>query len=182
MRLDAGYGKQLRKRKIRLQPPPTTTFQVTRSNELLFEGSVVGIDAYSIELVQKQQTRKNETIRTAKENMIVKQLIQHIVYEDEHFVVLNKPQGLAVQGGSMVTESLDRYLPALAESLDGHDEHKALRLVHLLDKETSGVMVLARSRRAAAKFSTLLQRGVVHKSYKALVSTTASSPCTRTGG
>ncbi|KAI9907244.1 hypothetical protein PsorP6_004249 [Peronosclerospora sorghi] len=58
-------------------------------------------------------------------------------------------------GGSMVTESLDRYLPAIAESLDGHDEHKALRLVHRLDKETSGLLVLSRSRLAAAKFSTL---------------------------
>ncbi|KAI9906300.1 hypothetical protein PsorP6_004495 [Peronosclerospora sorghi] len=79
----------------------------------------------------------------------------------------------------MLTESLDRYFPALAESLDGHDEHKAIPkqcLVHRLDKETSGVLVLARSRLAAAKFSTLLQRGVVHKSYEALVATTASSP------
>ncbi|KAI9914267.1 hypothetical protein PsorP6_008447 [Peronosclerospora sorghi] len=174
---------QLRKRKIRLQPPSTTTFQVTRSNSLLFQGSVVGIDAYvfhtklqSIALVQKQQTRKNETMRTPKEKSIVKQLRQRIVYEDEHFVVLNKPEGLAVQGGSMVTESLDRYLPALADSFDGHEEHKALRLVHRLDKETSGVLVLARSRLAAAKFSTMLQRGVVHKSYKTLVATTASSP------
>ncbi|KAI9917854.1 hypothetical protein PsorP6_012334 [Peronosclerospora sorghi] len=170
---------QLRKRKIRLQPQSTTTFQVTRANALLFEGSVVGIDAYvfhtklqSIALVQKQQTRKNETMRMPKEKRIVKQLRQRIVYEDEHFVVLNKPEGLAVQ----VTESLDRYLPALAESLDGQDEHKALRLVHRLDEETSEVMVLARSRVAAAKFSTLLQRGVVHKSYEALVATTASSP------
>ncbi|KAI9910983.1 hypothetical protein PsorP6_010992 [Peronosclerospora sorghi] len=174
---------QLRKRKIRLQPPSTTTFQVTRVNALLFEVSAVGIDAYvshtklqSIALVQNQQTRNNETIRTPKEKRIVKQLRQRIVYEDEHFVLLNKPEGLAVKGGSMVTESLDRYLPALAESLDGHDEHKALRLVRRLDKETPGVLVLARSRLAAAKFSTLLQRGVVHKSYEARVETTASSP------
>ncbi|KAI9895917.1 hypothetical protein PsorP6_019220 [Peronosclerospora sorghi] len=174
---------QLRKRKIRLQPPSTTTFQVARANALLFEGSVVGLDAYvfhtklqSSALVQKQQTRTNETMRTPKEKTIVKPLRQRIVYEEEHFDVLNKPEGLAVQGGSMVTESLDQYLPALAESVDGHDEHKALRLVHRLDKETSGVLVLARSRLAAAKSSTLLQRGVVHKSYEALVATTASSP------
>ncbi|KAI9915469.1 hypothetical protein PsorP6_006811 [Peronosclerospora sorghi] len=108
-------------------------------------------------------------MRTPKEKRIVRQLRQRIVYEDEHFVVLNKPEGLTVQ-------SLDLYLPSLAESLDGHDEHKALRLVHRLDKETSGVLVLARSRLAAAKFSILLQRGVVHKSYEALVATTASLP------
>ncbi|KAI9912764.1 hypothetical protein PsorP6_006738 [Peronosclerospora sorghi] len=166
---------QLRKRKIRLQPPSTTTFQVTRANALLFEGSVVGIDAYvfhtklqSIALVQKQQTRKNETMRTPKEKRIVKQLRQRIGYEDEHFVVLNKPEVLAVKGGSMVTESLDRYFPALAESLDGHDEHKALRLVHRLDKETSGVMVLARFNSVATWCR--------HKSYEDLVATTASSP------
>ncbi|KAI9919318.1 hypothetical protein PsorP6_017501 [Peronosclerospora sorghi] len=182
---------QLRKRKILLQPPSTTTFQVTRANALLFEGSVVGIDAYSIALVQKQETRKNETMRTTKEKRIVNKLRQQIVYEDEHFVVLNKPEGLAVQvdryKGSRQpsiasrlygerVESLDRYVPALAESLYVHDEHKALPLVHRLDKETSGVLVLSRARLAAAKCSTLLQRDVVHKSYEALVATTASSP------
>ncbi|KAI9910053.1 hypothetical protein PsorP6_010842 [Peronosclerospora sorghi] len=108
-------------------------------------------------------------MRTPKEKRIVKQLRQRIVYEDEHFVVLNKPEGLAVQGGSMVTESLNLYLPSLAESLYGNDEHKSLRLVHRLDKETSGVLILARFRLAAAN-------GVVHKSYEALVATTASSP------
>ncbi|KAI9911164.1 hypothetical protein PsorP6_009915 [Peronosclerospora sorghi] len=83
-------------------------------------------------------------MRTPNEKRIVKKMRQWIVYEDEHFVVLNKPEGLAAQGGSMATESLDRYLPSLAESLDGHDEHKALRLDHRLDKETSGVLVLTR--------------------------------------
>ncbi|KAI9914357.1 hypothetical protein PsorP6_008489 [Peronosclerospora sorghi] len=159
----------LRKRKIRLQPPSTTMFQETRANALLFEGTVVSIDAYvfhtklqSIALVQKQQTRKNETMRTPKEKRIVKQLRQRVVYEDEHFVVLNKPEELAVQ--------------LLPSHLGGHDKQKALRLVHRLDKETSGVLVLARSRLAAAKFSTLLQRGAVYKSYEAIIATTASSP------
>ena len=82
-----------------------------------------------------------------------------------------------------MTESLDRYLPSIAASLTGRhyqsqqdkNEHLTLKLVHRLDMDTSGVLVLARSRLAAAKFSDLLRNGLVQKTYVALVSTSSSS-------
>ena len=90
-----------------------------------------------------------------------------------------------LQSGSTLTESLDRYLPFLAKFMgsgsckqaknnDDDDQQETLRLVHRLDKETSGVLVLARSRLAAAKFSALLRSGAVHKTYEALVARRSS--------
>ncbi|CAI5727203.1 unnamed protein product [Peronospora destructor] len=175
---------QLRKRKIRLQSPSfnVSSSQTTRANSLLFEDSVVSIDVHlfrskmqSIAPKTQQVTRQEETLGTRKDKTRAKHLRQCLLYQDKQFVILNKPHGLAVQDGSGLTESLDRYLPSIAASLTGRhyqsqqDKDLTLRLVHRLDMDTSGILVLARSRLAAAKFSKLLQNGDVHKTYQALV-------------
>lgn len=67
-----------------------------------------------------------------------------ILHEDESILVLNKPPGLAVQGGSRTTRHLDAMLAALETG------GERPRLVHRLDRDTSGVLVVARTRRAAA--------------------------------
>ena len=71
-----------------------------------------------------------------------------VIYRDEHAIVINKPAGLATQGGTKMTEHVDGLLDALM--FDRTDRPK---LVHRLDKDTSGVLLLARTARAAAHFS-----------------------------
>ncbi|MCL2804906.1 MAG: RluA family pseudouridine synthase [Treponema sp.] len=68
-----------------------------------------------------------------------------ILYEDNSLIIVNKPAGLAVQGGKGVKTSLDKLLPAL--------------LVHRLDKDTSGVLLTAKGQEAASNFSRILGRG-----------------------
>lgn len=75
-------------------------------------------------------------------------LIERVVYKDDEVIVLDKPAGLAVQGGTKTTRHLDGMLDLLRF---GSKERP--RLVHRLDKDTSGVLVLARTR-AAAEFLT----------------------------
>ena len=67
-----------------------------------------------------------------------------MLHRDAHVLVIDKPAGLAVQGGSKTAQHLDGMLDALA--FDGERP----RLVHRLDKDTSGVLLLARSANAAA--------------------------------
>jgi len=67
-----------------------------------------------------------------------------VLYRDDDVIVLNKPHGLAVQGGTGTSRHLDGMLDALAAGGDRP------RLVHRLDRDTSGVLLLARSARAAA--------------------------------
>lgn len=71
-----------------------------------------------------------------------------ILYEDEDVIAFNKPAGLAVQGGSGLKENLDDMLKALA-----HKKHGKPKLVHRLDRDTSGVLLVARTPRAAARLS-----------------------------
>jgi 23S rRNA pseudouridine955/2504/2580 synthase len=86
-----------------------------------------------------------------------------ILYEDEALIVLNKPAGLAVQGGSGTRRHLDGMLAALAEG------GEKPRLVHRLDRDTSGVLVVAKSARTAATLARAFQQHRVQKLYWALV-------------
>lgn len=90
-------------------------------------------------------------------------LKQMVIFEDNRVMVLNKPAGLAVQGGSSQTHHLDGMLQALAG--------KGARplLVHRLDRDTSGVLVLAKNARIAAELGKLLQGREIEKIYWALV-------------
>jgi len=87
-----------------------------------------------------------------------------VIYRDDHIIALNKPPGLAVQGGSGTTKHVD----GLSEALRfGYDEKP--RLVHRLDKDTSGVLVLARTREAAAGMTAAFRHRETRKIYWALV-------------
>ena len=91
-------------------------------------------------------------------------LASMILYEDDDIMVLNKPPGLAVQGGSKTTQHLDRLLEGLG---DGPETRP--RLVHRLDRDTSGVLVVAKRRSVAAKLGRAFQTRSVRKIYWALV-------------
>jgi 23S rRNA pseudouridine955/2504/2580 synthase len=87
-----------------------------------------------------------------------------VLHKDDAVIVLNKPPGLATQGGTGLTEHLDGLLGYLK-----FGAAEKPRLVHRLDKDTSGVLLLARSARAAAKLAEALRKRDAHKLYWALV-------------
>jgi len=91
-------------------------------------------------------------------------LVRLILYRDGRILAIDKPAGLAVQGGTKTDHHLDGMLDALR--LDG-DERP--RLVHRLDQDTSGVLVLARTAAAARELTALFRTRDVHKVYWAVV-------------
>jgi len=84
--------------------------------------------------------------------------------EGDGWLAINKPSGLAVQGGSGTGRHVDGMLQALAEG----DEDR-MRLVHRIDKDTSGVLLLARDRVAARHLTRAFQQQDMEKTYLALV-------------
>jgi 23S rRNA pseudouridine955/2504/2580 synthase len=86
-----------------------------------------------------------------------------VIYEDANAFVLNKPPGLATQGGTKTTHHLDRLLDGLA------GEGGRPKLVHRLDKDTSGALLVARSARAAGHFAKAFSGRTARKVYWALV-------------
>jgi 23S rRNA pseudouridine955/2504/2580 synthase len=86
-----------------------------------------------------------------------------ILYMDKSVIVLNKPSGLATQGGSGITRHVDGMLDQLA-----FEKNQRPRLVHRLDKDTSGVLVVARTVPAAASLARSLAQRDASKVYWAL--------------
>ncbi len=87
-----------------------------------------------------------------------------ILFEDDHVLVLNKPFGLAVQGGTGTKRHIDGLLAAMADRFGDRP-----RLVHRLDRDTTGVLLVAKHRDAAAKLGRVFQTRSAAKTYWALV-------------
>ncbi len=94
----------------------------------------------------------------------IDQLKALVIHRDDEIIAINKPSGLAVQGGSGTVKHLDAMLDGLKF---GNPERP--RLVHRLDKDTSGVLVLARTAKAAAHLTAAFRAHEVTKIYWALV-------------
>jgi 23S rRNA pseudouridine955/2504/2580 synthase len=87
-----------------------------------------------------------------------------VIFKDDAALVINKPPGLAAQGGTKTTEHVDGLLDALFFELDMRP-----KLVHRLDKDTSGALLLARSSRSAGHFAKAFSSRTARKVYWALV-------------
>lgn len=96
-----------------------------------------------------------------------------VIHEDEHVLAFNKPSGLSSQGGRIQAHTLDDLLWAFMRS-----NGKRPELVHRLDRDTSGVILAARTKPAAGFLGKALQARRFRKTYQALIS---SAPEPRSG-
>jgi 23S rRNA pseudouridine955/2504/2580 synthase len=87
-----------------------------------------------------------------------------ILFEDEHVLALDKPFGIAVQGGTGTKRHIDGLLAGMADRFGDRP-----RLVHRLDRDTTGVLLVAKHRHAAAKLGRIFQTRSAAKTYWALV-------------
>lgn len=128
------------------------------SKDRLSEGQTVRIPPLKLE----QQAERPRSVKADADTIGFLRSIT--LYEDDDVMVLNKPAGLAVQGGSGTTKHVDKML----EALTGKDGQKP-RLVHRLDKDTAGCLVIAKSRFAAATLAKTFRSRSARKVYWALV-------------
>ncbi|MDI2090277.1 RluA family pseudouridine synthase [Commensalibacter oyaizuii] len=94
---------------------------------------------------------------------LAKEIKDWIIYQDNDLFVLNKPSGIAVQGGSNVTKHID----GLLEALQGESKYRP-SLVHRLDKDTSGLLLIARHPASAAKLAAAFRSRDMKKIYWAI--------------
>jgi 23S rRNA pseudouridine955/2504/2580 synthase len=106
-------------------------------------------------------TMRPRTILSEDEESYVREMVIH---KDRDALVLNKPPGLATQGGTKTTTHVDGLLDALQFEAEGRP-----KLVHRLDKDTSGALLVARNARAAAFFAKAFSGRTAKKIYWALV-------------
>lgn len=145
--------KLLRTGKIRLDG------KRAEANTRLAVGNVLSVP----ELASPQEAPKQRHIVKMDEARL-KELERMVLYSDDSVIVLNKPAGLPVQGGSGIAVHVDGMLDALQG-----DYPERPRLVHRLDRDTSGVLVVARSGLAARKLASSFRGRDLEKTYWALV-------------
>ncbi|MDR8524167.1 MULTISPECIES: 23S rRNA pseudouridine(955/2504/2580) synthase RluC [Shewanella] len=122
----------------------------------LAEGDVVRVPPVRI---SESEGRPGPSAKLTK----VSQLEERILFEDKYLIVLNKPAGIAVHGGSGVEFGVIEAMRSL------RTQQKFLELVHRLDKETSGVLLIAKKRSALRHLHDQLRYKKMQKDYMALV-------------
>ncbi len=99
----------------------------------------------------------------APPDRIAAEMLDHVLYEDKRLLVINKPTGVAVHGGSGVSHGVIELLRHARPDL------RDLALVHRIDRETSGCLVMAKRRSALRELHERFREGRVEKNYLALV-------------
>ncbi|GBQ10575.1 RluA family pseudouridine synthase [Swaminathania salitolerans] len=109
---------------------------------------------------QAQQPRRPDPL----DPQLAREIERMVVYRDAHVIVLDKPSGLPTQGGPGITKHVDMML----DGLRGEDDERP-RLVHRIDRDTSGLLLLARTPGVAAKLAAAFRGRDVEKTYWAVV-------------
>lgn len=142
--------KFLRKKDIRVNG------KRAEANNRLQEGDEIKFP----EVKAQERQEKKPKIETQISKSAVEDFKSWIIFENNDYLAINKPQGLASQGGRGVKISVDDIIRQISPRY---------KLVHRLDKDTSGVLVVAKKTTAATKFGEALKTGQVEKIYIALV-------------
>lgn len=132
-----------------------------KTNTRLEAGQVIRIPPLPSE---KEAAQAAKLLKQGVTKADAKLIQSCVIYKDDHIIAINKPAGLATQGGSKTTRHVDGMAEALMFDMD-----EKPRLVHRLDKDTSGVLLLARTRTAAKGLVEALKHRETRKIYWAAI-------------
>ena len=145
--------KFIRKNKIKINGKKTKTKYRVQYNDI--------IEVYGGEnLKPRDQSKKIKYKSSEKER---KKYAEFIIENNDNFIVINKPSGIPVQSG---TRSFKNIIDILKDTK--YFENTKPFIVHRLDKETSGVMIVAKNREYAQLFTSLFRIRKIHKTYLAI--------------
>ena len=114
---------------------------------------------YSNSLILVENKEKHIPINKSLKTLLKKS----ILFEDNFLIILNKPYGIPVQGGSKVNFSIDDALNIFSS------ENKTLKLTHRIDKNTTGILIIAKSKETAKDLTELFRKNKIQKTYWAFV-------------
>jgi len=111
--------------------------------------------------LDNEKAQKSEDFISKNDADFIKSLV---IYKDDNIIAINKPSGLAVQGGTNTFKHIDGLLEALK-----FENNEKPKLVHRIDKDTSGILLLARNRKFADILTKAFREHTLQKTYLALV-------------
>ena len=150
--------------------PRSLVYRILRTGEVRVNGKrakpehrLVAGDRVRLPPMQRKTEEQRAAERTAPSRSLREFVSGAIIHEDRDLMVINKPAGVAVHGGSGLSAGVIEALRAT------HPELKELELVHRLDRDTSGVLLVAKRRAALRELHALLRERDMEKRYLALV-------------
>ncbi len=148
------FEKLLRQNKIKVNK------KKTKSSHRLQTGDLIQI----YDISKLKPTDKKEKIKYLPKKKEISNYDDYVIEDNENFIVINKPAGIPVQSG---TKSFKNIIDILRNSK--YFENSKPFIVHRLDKETSGVLIVAKNRKYAQLFTSLFRIRKIHKTYLAIV-------------
>jgi 23S rRNA pseudouridine955/2504/2580 synthase len=149
--------KYLRKGMIKINKAKSQSSTRVQDGDILEISNSINLESFL--KIDEDRKYSESDIALAK-----KIIVDYKIYEDENFIAINKPSGIASQGGEKLTLSIDRALQYLNNS-----DSKSYKLVHRLDRETSGVFLVAKSRDAAITLTQGFKDRIILKNYLAIL-------------
>ncbi len=145
--------------------PKSHIYRIIRGGEVRINKKRAKINSRLVtgDIIRIPPVRVSESKNVFVGSSLKKQLAESIIHEDNQFLVINKPAGIAVHGGSGLSLGIIEALRVIRDDLH------YLELAHRLDKDTSGCLVLAKKRSALRAIQALLESRQVQKTYWALV-------------
>ncbi|EKE01250.1 MAG: hypothetical protein ACD_21C00185G0001 [uncultured bacterium] len=146
--------------------PKSRIYKMLRGGEVRVNGGRIG-PSYKIQsndLIRIPPFWSDpEEIKNEPKSNLIKLLLDSIIFEDDRILVVNKPSGIASHGGSGINFGVIEILRSARPDL------RALELVHRLDRDTSGCIVLAKKRSSLRELHQLIRDGKILKKYILLV-------------
>ena len=118
---------------------------------------------YSNNSIIENKFKKDISSILIKYKKQIADIKKNVIFEDNFLLVINKPYGIPVQGGNNVNFNIDLILPILCEN------NSPIRLVHRIDKNTSGILLLAKTKEVAQNITMLFKENKIKKKYLAIV-------------
>lgn len=150
---------QIRKSKIKVNG-----IKCKKSSHRLMEGDkidlYVDLSEFENNNTLDSSSFNNNTVRLAN-----KILNDYCLYEDEDIIVINKPAGISTQGGNKINISIDHAL----QYMNSLDEKNQFRITHRLDKDTTGILLIAKNYKYASIITEMFRNKTIEKEYFALL-------------
>ncbi|WP_288356538.1 RluA family pseudouridine synthase [uncultured Cycloclasticus sp.] len=145
--------------------PKSHIYKIIRRGEVrINKGRAKNIYRLKVnDLVRVPPVKMEEKSTSSPAKWMLSSLEERVIYEDEHLLVLNKPSGMAVHGGTANSHGVIETLRFL------RPEERYLELVHRLDKATSGCLLIAKNRKMLNGLQSLLRNRTISKTYTALL-------------
>ena len=146
--------KYLKKGKIKVNSKKVKSSYKLKKNDL--------VALHNIKVILPKTNKVKTIYRPTKKDLSYSSSI--FIEDNENFVVINKPSGIAVQSGTKSKRNILDILKATKEFNDAYPY-----AVHRIDKETTGVLIVAKNRKYAQLFTTLFRIRKIHKTYLGIV-------------